>query len=58
MTPLLPAVRGAQVPGLPADRLATLDAADRMRLESEREAALKAEAEQRKVGRAAPSCCR
>lgn len=49
----LHAAHAVQVPGLPADRLATLDAADRMRLEAEREAALKAEAEQRKVG---PSC--
>lgn len=48
--PLRPAACAVQVPGLPADRLATLDAADRMRLEAEREAALKAEAEQRKVG--------
>ncbi|KAL4435474.1 hypothetical protein ABPG77_006236 [Micractinium sp. CCAP 211/92] len=47
--PLPPQPFASQVPGLPADRLATLDAADRMRLESEREAALKAEAEQRKA---------
>ena len=38
-----------QVPGLPRERVAALDAADQLRLEGEREAALAAEAEQRKV---------
>lgn len=42
-----------QVPSLPAGRVAALDAADQLRLEGEREAALAAEAEQRKVGRVA-----
>ncbi|EFN53813.1 hypothetical protein CHLNCDRAFT_58481 [Chlorella variabilis] len=39
----------SQVPGLPADRVAALDQAERMRLEAEREATLVAEAEQRKA---------
>ena len=39
-----------QVPSLPRDRVTALDAADQLRLEGEREAALAAEAEQRKVG--------
>lgn len=39
-----------QVPPLPRDRVTALDAADQLRLEGEREAALAAEAEQRKVG--------
>lgn len=38
-----------QVPALPRDRVTALDAADQLRLEGEREAALAAEAEQRKV---------
>ena len=40
----------SQVPGLPADRLATLPPHERARLEGEREAALRAEEEQRRVG--------
>ncbi|KAL4419756.1 hypothetical protein ABPG75_006854 [Micractinium tetrahymenae] len=47
--PLQPQPFASQVPGLPADRVAALDAAERMRLEGEHEAALKAEAEQRKA---------
>ena len=46
-----------QVPGLPQDRLAALDPAERMRLEGEREAALRAEAEQRKVRRRCGGAC-
>lgn len=39
----------SQVPGLPEDRVAALPAADQLRLQGEREAALRAEAEQRKA---------
>jgi hypothetical protein len=39
----------SQVPPLPRDRVTALDAADQLRLEGEREAALAAEAEQRKA---------
>lgn len=47
--PVAPLPFASQVPGLPSDRVAALDAAERMRLEGEREAALKQEAEQRKA---------
>ncbi|KAL4856966.1 Intersectin-1 [Chlorella vulgaris] len=39
----------SQIPGLPADRVAALEAAERARLEAEREAALAREAEQRQA---------
>ena len=48
--PVPPQPFASQVPGLPRDRVTALDAADQLRLEGEREAALKAEEEQRKVG--------
>ena len=48
----------AQVPNFDAGRVAALDAAERLRIESEREAALKQEAERKKVWRESMHCVR